>query len=348
MKKLISLMLALIFVFSMATVAFADDAPATPTSQDASFTKTYKITNEGTTNPQETFTFKFAANRLTDSNANLTKNDMPTIPDATVTFNENTATAAGLANTVNVALSGITWPGVGVYYYDVTEQAGTTAGVTYDDATAYLKVTVAYNSGTNTYYTAFVTLNLADANEDGITDCKTGGFTNEYSAGSLAVTKKVTGNLGDTTKAFDVKVTFSKPANTTVSSTISYVEGTTTKTIAPSNWKADGTAEVTISLKHDETVTFTNIPYGVTYTVVEDTKYIQEANGGYDAATYVFSDETNKKIDSASDTVTITNNKEVKVDTGITLDSLPFILILAVCAGAVVLFVIKRRRSVDF
>ena len=48
------------------------------------------------------------------------------------------------------------------------------------------------------------------------------------------------------------------------------------------------------------------------------------------------------------DTVVFTNNKKVDVDTGITLDSLPFVLILAVCAGAVVLFVIKRRNSVEF
>ena len=121
-----------------------------------------------------------------------------------------------------------------------------------------------------------------------------------------------------------------------------------TKTIVTGDWKADNTAEVTISLHHGETVTFTNIPYGVTYDVVEDTKYTQEANGGYDAATYAFSDETSKKIDSDSDTVTITNNKSVEVDTGITLDSLPFVLILAVCAGAVVLFVIKRRNSAEF
>lgn len=355
MKKLISLTLALMLVFSLATVAMAVDganpdaeAVVPKADKDASFTKTYKITNADTTNPQETFTFKFTADHLTDSNANLTESDMPTIPDATVTFNAGTATTTGLKQTVNVALSNITWPGVGVYYYTVNEEAKTTAGVTYDAAPACLKVTVAYDTGTDTYYTAFVTLNLADKDQDGITDTKTGGFTNEYSAGSLAVTKNVTGNLGDIDKEFDVKVTFTKPTNKTVSSTISYLEGDENKTIAPNAWKADGTTEVTISLHHGETVTFTNIPYGVTYTVVEDTKYTQEANGGYDAATYAFSDETNKKIDSASDTVTITNNKSVEVDTGITLDSLPFVLILAVCAGAVVLFVIKRRNSVEF
>ena len=53
-------------------------------------------------------------------------------------------------------------------------------------------------------------------------------------------------------------------------------------------------------------------------------------------------------IDDALDKVAITNNKGGTPDTGITLDSLPFVLILAVCAGAVVLFVIKRRNSVEF
>ena len=356
MRKFISLALALMLVFSLATVAMAVDGENpdevipgdennTVTNQDASFTKTYKIINENTTNPGETFTFTFAADHLTDSNANLGTSDMPSIPAATVEFTEGQATIAGLEKAVNVALSNITWPGVGVYYYTVNETAGTTAGVTYDTATAYLKVTVAYDSGTHTYYTAFVTLSLADTDNNGQTDTKTGGFTNEYSAGSLAVKKEVTGNLGDTTKEFEVTVTFTKPTGKTISSTIRYTDGTA-KTIAPADWK-DGTAEVVIYLKHDETVTFTNIPYGVTYTV-EEGDYTAEADGGYDAATYVFSDETNKKIDTASDTVTITNNKSVGVDTGITLDSLPFVLILAVCAGAVVLFVVKRRRSVDF
>lgn len=354
MKKLISLALALMLVFSLATVAMAVDG-ANPDAeevvsrdQDASFTKTYKITNTGTTNPQETFTFTFTPVSITQSNSNLTVANMPAISPSTVTFREGTANATGLQQNVSVALANIAWPGVGVYVYDVKETAGTTAGVKYDASVAKLKVTVAYDQGTSTYYTAFVTLSLTDNDNDGQTDVKTGGFTNEYSAGSLAVKKIVTGNLGDISKEFDVKVTFTKPEGKTVSSTISYVEDATTKTIAPADWKSDGTAEVTIALRNDETVTFTNIPYGVIYTVVEDAKYTQEANGGYDAATYAFSDETNKKIDSASDTVTITNNKSVEVDTGITLDSLPFVLILAVCAGAVVLFVIKRRNSVEF
>ena len=46
-------------------------------------------------------------------------------------------------------------------------------------------------------------------------------------------------------------------------------------------------------------------------------------------------------------TAAFVNTKDGDVDMGITLDSVPFILMLVVCAGAAVLFVTKRR-SVEF
>ena len=331
MKKILSMMLALILTLSLSTVAFAAD------NQDASFDKTYTITNEGTSNPAETFTFKFTADRVTDSNKNLTTAQMPAISDSTVSFDAGTATVAGLKKTVDVALANVEWPGVGVYYYTVNETAGSTAGVTYDNTTAYLKVTVAYDEGTHTYYTAFVTLSLADYDNDGKTDVKTGGFTNEYSAGSLSISKNVTGNMGDQSAYFAVKVTLTGETGKTYQPTYAVSGGSYESNPATI---VIGT-ESTFYLKHGETITISNLPYGVTYSVVED-DYTSTEKGGYDQASYNFSDET-KKIDSASDTVTITNNKDTGVDMGVGLDSIPYVLMLvAVCAGMFVFFSKKR------
>ncbi len=52
------------------------------------------------------------------------------------------------------------------------------------------------------------------------------------------------------------------------------------------------------------------------------------------------------KIDTANETVTITNNKgDDTIDTGVILDNAPYILMLAVVAGGAMTLVIKKRRE---
>lgn len=338
MKKLLSTLLALVLVLSMATVAFAVEKNTAPT-----FSKTYKITNAGTSNPEETFTFSFTADHVTDSNKNLTVANMPPIADSTITFSAGTATTDGLVQNVDVALANVKWPGVGIYYYKVNEVAGSTAGVIYDSTEAWLKVTVAYDDDASEYYLAFVTLNLTETNEDGTTKNKTGGFTNEYQAGSLSISKTVSGAMGDKNAYFDVKVKLTGEAGKTYAPSYTVSGGTNTEN--PSTI-AIGT-ETTFKLKHGDTITIANLPYGVTYTVEEE-DYTSEANGGYDKATYVFSDDTNKKIDSAEGTVSITNNKGANIDTGIALDSAPYFLMLAVACVGMFLLLSKKRAAREY
>lgn len=351
MKKLISLALALIFVFSMATVAFAanvdeEEPPAETTYRDmptVTLTKEYTLTNPGTTSPAENFTFTVpVCTNVADggivNGVVVTKNTAPTFRDdcwSPISYASGDAgKTENMTKTATLTLP--VFQAVGKYTYTFSEVDNNTAGVSYREGTMSLIIDVIQGENNK--------VRVAHVHAESSTGTKTAIFTNTYSAGSLSVTKNVTGIMGDREKEFTVKVTFNAPAGDTVREAITYRDGTVDNTIA-ANWA--GSKEVEITLKHGETVTFTNIPYGVTYDVVEN-NYTAEADGGYDAATYAFSDDTNKKIDSASDTVTITNNKGGTPDTGITLDSLPFVLILAVCAGAVVLFVIKRRNSAEF
>ena len=340
MKKLISMLLALLLVMSLSSAAFA-------ANQDAYFSKTYKLTNAGTTSPEESFTFRFSNGTVTDA-ADGTA--VPAIPDATVNFAAgDAATDAGLAKQVNVSLSGITWPSVGIYTYDVTEVQGNTAGVTYSNATLKMKVTVAYDDQTQTYYTAFVTMSLVDSDDDGITDgTKTGNFENTYSAGSLAVTKTVTGNMGDRSKYFAINVTLTGEADKTYATSYTVTGGTKltdgTTDAATESISVDGLSH-TFYLKHGETFTIHNLPYGVTYAVTEE-DYTAEEDGGYDTPAYTYSDAgTTKTVDSSSETVGITNNKGAIVDTGISLDSLPYILLLVISLTGAVVFIVKRRSS---
>lgn len=52
-----------------------------------------------------------------------------------------------------------------------------------------------------------------------------------------------------------------------------------------------------------------------------------------------------KTIDSTSDSVTITNEKEGEVDTGVVLNNMPYILVLAMLAAGVAVFIIRKRRE---
>lgn len=328
MKKLISIMLALVFVFSMATVAFA-----TETTPSAGTDGTTLVANGGTftiskeyvvngTAPKETFTFTVSKGEVKDGDANTA----PDVGIGSVEFDGE------LTETKTVTVQLPTYTNVGEYRYTISENESSNAGVT-TQATSLTLVVYVLNGDNG--LVCKVALKDSEGNK---VDGFTGNLANKYESGSLAVKKIVTGNLGDTTKDFNVTVTFT---NTDGASVISYVDGVETKTIT----FVDGKAEAEISLKHNETITFTNIPAGTTYTVAE-ADYTAD---GYKAS-YVYSDEADTKTINAddADTVQIENNKNNEnVDTGISLDSVPFILILAVCAGAAILFVTKRR-SVEF
>ena len=333
MKKFLSMMLALVLVLSMSTIAFATDGEET-TYDDMStvtLTKEYMLTNDGTTSPAETFAFSaLTCTNVTDAANGVTTDNAPVPTIASVSYTAGEAGGDSAKKDITITLP--TYNSVGIYTYTFSETDGGTAGVTYRSEPITLVVTVIEQGGK---------VRVAAVHTEGACAAKSGEFNNKYSAGSLSVKKTVTGIMGDQQKEFTVKVTFTAPAGDTVRGDITYVDGTETKTIAAGEgWT--GSKVVDITLKHNETVTFTNIPYGVTYTVVEN-DYTGKEYCGYDAPSYQF-DDNNKKIDSASENVTITNNKGGVVDTGINMDSMPYILMLAVVFMGLFVFFSKKRK----
>ena len=337
MKKLLSLALALIMVLTLSVAVAAED-PADMTQ--VTIDVTYTATNTGTTSPAEDFSFTIAKTSVSDAAAGVTTENMPDVTVGGVSFTKGEASQGGtMVKPVTITLPPVDdFPSVGIYTYTIQPQEGTTAGVAYYTEDIRLVITVIEAADGQRRIAAIHT----ESGQPGDTE-KSNDIEYTYSAGSLDVKKVVTGNLGDRDKEFNVTVTFTAPAGKEMKSVISYTDGTA-KTIETSAWtEKDGSkqAEVTIALKHDETVTFTNIPYDVTYTVTE-ADYTSE---GYDEENIVYSDDANKKIDSATDTVTITNNKGTTVDTGIALDSLPYVLLIAVAVVGVVAFTAKKRTT---
>ena len=332
MKKILSLALALVLVLSMSTVAFATDVEEkTYTDMTiVTLTKEYKLTNADTTSPAETFTFStLTCTNVTDAGVDVTTANAPVPTIGNVSYIAGEAGGKNAKKNITITLP--EYNSVGVYTYTFIETDGGTAGVTYRSEPITLVVTVIEQGGK---------VRVAAVHTEGEGKDKSGEFNNEYSAGSLSVKKTVTGIMGDKEKEFTVKVTFTAPEGDTVREDITYIDDGVSKTIAAGEGWTDS-KEVEITLKHDETVTFNNIPYGVTYNV-EENNYTGD-NGGYDAASYKF-DDSNKKIDSASENVTITNNKGGVVDTGINMDSMPYILMLAVVFMGLFVFFSKKRK----
>lgn len=349
MKKLLSLTLALIMVLSLSVAVFADTTYQDVTS--VSIGVRFDAPNGIAGTPQETFNYtisKGAAIGAEGAKVYVEESSLANIPDSVPLPTESVYSVSltpGSKGLFTISLP--TYTSVGIYYYTVTQTPGNTAGVEYDDSQMIVKVTV-IQQGKDKVRVAFATANLADKDGNLVTDAKTATFVNTYSAGSLSVKKLVEGNLGARDKEFTVNVEFTAPVDAlgnydVVNSTISYYEDADEITISPV-WNGNK-ASVQIQLHHEETVTFTNIPYGVTYNVTEE-DYTSE---GYVAGVITY-DDPNKKIDAdtPNDTVTVTNTKNSAVDTGIVLDSLPYVLLIAVAVVGVVIFTSRKRSRREY
>ncbi len=328
MKKILASVLTAAMMLSMGTAAMAADyddyldvKPVVP--------KTY-VVNNGTA-PAETFTFSFEGVSYKNGDGKIVADaTIPPIGDVTISFD---AISVDTSKSVEVDIDANDYE-LGVYTYKVTEFTGSTAGVTYSDEELYLVLTILRDENSSQHYVAAMHYESATGTD------KSSGFTNEYDAGSLTVTKDIKGNMADMDKEFAFTIVFTAPSNETVNSTITvskpdgttdiitFVEGATTCTY-------------NIDLGDDDTVTFNNIPEGVTYTVSEDAENYTSDNG-------VFSDENKSISANDKDTVIFTNTLTNEVDTGISVDSIPYIAMLGVVAiGGTGFLVSKKRRSED-
>lgn len=348
MKKLISLALALMLVFSLATVAMAadsepdyDEVLGSDDYEDMidiqpKINKTYTINGDTAVAPEETFTLEFEGiSYVNGAGVADTTVTIPGISDVTFEY--------GTDFTNSVASKTLTIDPddyeIGVYTYKITEENNGTAGVTYTDDELYLVLTILYNETEAKHFVA--AMHVASAGGS-----KVNSIENTYSAGSLVVSKEISGNAADMTAEFEFVVTFTAPQGTEFDLAVSNgVQIVTTDT--PESGYSTTSVTYKFDLGNGDSLSFENIPVGTMYTVTET-----KANEDNYTTTFTGTIDTNGGQATISDTseatVDVVNARSSDVDTGITLDSLPFVLILAVCAGAVVLFVVKRRRSVDF
>ena len=344
MKKIFSLMLAAVLALGLTAMAWAvaeepgASGGTTYTDDDRiTIEKCYRLVNDGTVSPAETFHFSLTTLGVTDSTETLAT--MPRFTDANgdlitgfdISFAEGEATAAGAVKSYTLMLP--EYDTVGIYTYEIAEVVDDdahTAGVTYNTQKLLLKVTVIQTEDGRIRVAA---VHLGDEDGD-----KVGQVVNTYAAGTLDVTKTVAGLMGDQNKPFHFTATLTRPAGLVMDSTIGFTVAGVAQAFTPV-WDNNGRCTVPFDLKHGQTASLTNLPYGMTYTVAED---------DYTGSGYTTTQTGDSgAISAGSVTAAFTNTKGGNVDTGVLLDSAPYalLLVMALSGGAVLLLRRRAHRS---
>lgn len=172
-------------------------------------------------------------------------------------------------------------------------------------------------------------------------------FSNFYEkkTADVTISKIVTGLMGDTHKDFAFRITGLEG------------RGVTLENGNLSNF----------TLTHNGSVTLKNVPMDTVFAVVEtlgaDSGYETKATGHDTDATRTFyyklvledgeqklmacdADGSNEKEQDGL-AITVTNHCTLKPDTGVLLDTLPYIVILAVVVGGVALLMLRKHRKED-
>ena len=369
-KKMLAIVAAgaMTMGLAMPTSVFAAEGDTTSNVKEAYISKTYN------TEVGKDETFSFTATPVAGNTANVT------IPD--ISFKETETGSITKKAKVSFPTN---WPDAGKYEYTVTE-TGAAPAITDGEHQKMIMSQAEYTMDvyvTNGDKGLEISNIIVNKKKDDKGTAATGkvdisntdkngfNFTNTYvqeagtgtdptnpdptydKDGSLNVTKTINANGGtvDADKDFDFTATFNFPKGT---------DATTLDGVKDANGhiitlNENGT--YTFKLKANKNMKFTGVPVGTKISVTES------ATPNYKgSAVSVFNGQSQTKVEASKYNVafTVTNTlgqKQNKVDvtntydyvptTGIIMNTLPYVLMIALCGAALMAFVAFKRRRLQ-
>lgn len=367
-KKMLAIVAAgaMTMGLAMPTSVFAAEGDTTSNVKEAYISKTFNTV----VGKNETFSFK--AKPVTGNTAEVT------IPSISFSDSDTGST------TKRAKVSFPKWPDAGKYEYTVTETAATPA-ITGEHqkmimSLAEYTMDVYVTNGDNGLQIANIIVNKTKDDKGtsatgkvDITDTDKNGFnfTNTYAQeagtgtdptnpdptytddGSLNVTKKINANGGtlDTKKAFDFTATFTFPKGTDAS-TLGGVKGADGNKISIGE---DGTYKFTLTANGN--MKFTGVPVGTQISVVESAtpNYKGSAESVFngqkqtpvEASKYNMAFHVANTLGQKQNKVDVTNTYDYVPTTGIIMNTLPYVLMIALCGAALIAFVAFKRRRLQ-
>lgn len=368
-KKMLAIVAAgaMTMGLAMPTSVFAAEGDTATKVTEAYISKTFN-TEVG---KDERFSFK--AEQVAGNTAEVT------IPDIEFTDNKTGSI------TKRAQVSFPEWTDAGKYEYTVTETAATPAIADTEHqkmimSQAEYTMDVYVSNGDNGLEISNIIVNktkndkgTADTGKVDISNTDKNGFnfTNTYvqeagtgtdpitpdpdytTYGSLNVSKTIDANNGtlDTAKQFDFTATFTFPAGTDAT-TLGGVKGNG----AAITINQDGT--YSFKLRTAESMKFTGVPVGTKISVVESATPNYKGSAAVvingttqDPVTATKYDEaltvSDKSLGQKKNTVDVTNTYNYVPTTGIIMNTLPYVLMIALCGAALMAFVAFKRRRLQ-
>lgn len=326
LRRFAAAVLAGTMMLAMSTSAFAAGVTEPSDNGGIQVTLTKKVTAEKNVKaPNTTFTFEIATGNGTTDNEVVI---YPGITDGAffgeganiITF---TPTDSTLEKTTAINFDVESFKKPGVYRYVITETVGAYDGITYDSSRYYMDVYVV-NGDKGLKIDAVTTTKTNETEKSDLV------FENKYATNNLTLKKVVAGNQADMSKKFSFTIQVDGAAGEKYATSMTGVVLTS------------GTA-ATVNLGNNETIIVYGLSANDTYTIVESSY----ASDGYET-TITGADKTTGltatgKVADADDTVVYTNTKNVTTPTGIITNVLPYVLMVAVAAALVVVFLRKRE-----
>lgn len=368
MKKALSLILALVMLMSFSAVAFADGATTTlEDTESVNIWKQLKIGgNNGATAPAETYNFTV----VLDADSSNYPSDYA--PPAIVSSFGISFMATDVTTNTGHELTLPDYTRVGTYVYKISETKGGSLGVTYDETPVYMVVTV-LTDGEDFYRYVALRKGSVDGRKVGGNEGEEGyvpAFTNIFDATTptppqttptpgggddptdtnttgLSLKKTVSGNSGDRLQYFPFEVTFTIPDGKIYNGTIGISGGSNSSNPTNATFRdtTNGTSKVTVYLKADETITFSNVPVGMQYSIKETNTYNHTATSAGFTSAFTSNTLSNTVVTSENHKEVINNDKDQTIPTGVSLDSLPYVIMLVTVAAAAMLIVLKKKAN---
>ena len=375
LKKFFAGVLAAAMMLTVgATAAFATapEYTTTPDNVDLGIMKNYKV--EKGTAPKEDFTFSVTY-KADKSKPYGTYTQPEASKSKTASFDSNMDAKADVYQaSLGIKISDFELPaGPGKYCFEIKETSNGTPGVTYDNSTRYLVITVANNDNLNgyVYYAQLYDSNYSPATsiKGQATGTKVDGanaFTNTYTANNVVISKDIKGGLGDLAAKFNFKVKLTvadtKNANQYVGAKVVHSDDTavTVGTVWSISAKDSEDGWYDVKLGRNDQLELENLPEGVIvtvketdgneYTVSQNPSDISSKNANTSYAKIgTFTENTatvNATVGAVNGSIGFVNTKEGTPDMGVVLDNAPYIAMLAIVAiGGVALMLNKRRRD---